>query len=218
MAARRPRIFLSVGRQKDERRARFVATLETMLRSAGVDTVKLPNTFNNPLDKVVEELRLADGALVICFERVFARTAIEFRAAEQPGPETKPFLVPTVWNHIEAAMARTADVPVLVIAEQGCRIEGVLDPKVQLKIHWMDFEPELLAERYFQELFFSWIDAIRDVPKRREVAVDASSLRFVDILRSLKFGEVSAILVSAMTLAGAIFYAGWWFGQRFGGQ
>ncbi len=220
MAKRRPKIFLSVGRQKDERRARFVSRLETMLQNAGVETVRLPNTFDNPLDKIIEELKLADGALVICFERMFARSAVEFRAADEPGPEFKPFQIPTVWNHIEAALAKTFDVPVLVVAEQGCRVEGVLDPKIQFKIHWMDFDVRLLDERYFQELFYSWVDAIKEGTgtgrSPRERAVAASELHLVDVIRGLKLGEVAGIVATVATLAAGIFYVGWWFGQRFG--
>lgn len=220
MAQRRPRIFLSVGRQKEAKHSTFVATLEKMLSGAGVEVVKLPNTFENPLEKIFEELRLADGALVICFERLYARSAVEFRRAEQPGPEYKPFQAPTVWNHMEAALAKAFGVPTLVIAEQGCRVEGVLDPKLQFKVHWMDFDATLLEQRYFRELFVSWIDTVREARdgRRSVIPVETTNIRVADLLRGLKVSELVALISTVVAVSGALLYAGYWFGERFGAQ
>ena len=212
MATPRNRIFLSVGRQKNPKHADFVTKIKDMLETAGLEVVQLPNTFENPLDRIVHELKQSDGALVICFERLYAKAAIEFRNAEQPGPQVKPLLAPTIWNHVEAALARSFELPVLVLAEAGCRADGMLDPKVQLKIHWMDFDAALLSQTYFRELFFGWIDAVKNPSSHRSQRQidDVSDLRLGDILRSLNVGEVAAVLGAAAS----IFAAGLWLGSH----
>lgn len=205
----RYRVFLSVGRQKDPRHLKFVAKLKDMLDVAGLEVTQLPNTFENPLDRVLQELRQSHGALIICFERLFAKSAIEFRNSDQPGPQLKPLQAPTIWNHVEAAMAKAAGVPVLILAENGCRADGMLDPVVQFKIHWMDFDADLLSQKYFRQLFDGWIGAVATHSSNRKASlVDVSALRFGDILRSLKVSDVAAILGALATVFGAGFYLG----------
>lgn len=220
MAHQRPRIFLSVGRQKEAKHSEFVHKIEQMVDNAGVEIVRLPNTFENPLEKVFEELRTAHGALVICFERLYAKTAVEFRRASEPGPEFRPFLAPTVWNHMEASLAKAFGLPTLIIAEQGCRVEGVLDPKLNFKIHWMDFDIALLSEKYFRELFLSWLDVVRSGEAKPQLPVTepASDVRLTDIIRGLTVAEAATLVSAIVGAAAALFYAGWWFGEKFAGS
>jgi hypothetical protein len=219
MPRARQRIFLSVGRQKDPKHTRFVTKIKDMLDMAGLEVSQLPNTFENPLDRIIEELAQSDGALIICFERLYAKAAVEFRNSDSPGPQVKPLQTPTVWNHIEAALAKAAHVPVLILAENGCRADGMLDPKVQFKIQWMEFDADLLSEAYFRQLFHGWMDAVANHTgkgKPKQIG-KVSDLRLTDIVQSLRIGEVIAIVGTA----GSIFAAGLWLGSflpRFLGQ
>jgi hypothetical protein len=210
MGTRGNRIFLSVGRQKDDRHARFVAKIRDMLEMSGIVVTQLPNSYENPLDRVVQELRQSDGALIICFERLYAKQAIEFRTSDKPGPEFKPFQAPTIWNHVESALAKAANVPVLILAEKGVRPDGMLDPVVQFKVHWMDFDDRLLSETYFRQLFNSWLDAVSSHSAKPKQIENVGQLRVLDVIRGMKVTEIVAVC----TGIGSIFAAGLWLGMN----
>jgi hypothetical protein len=152
------KVFLSVGRQYGPRYTEFVGRLRTMLSDSGFVVFELPTgNYQNPLDRVFAEMAQCDAAIVVCFERVYGAAAQEFRTGPEP-KAIKPLTLTTVWNHVEAAIARKLDLPTLILAEQGCRVEGVLDPVIQFRICWMDFDTAELQTQHFKSVFADWRD------------------------------------------------------------
>lgn len=214
MTKRRRRIFVSVGRRERPHHVRFVAALKELIEASGHDAYFMPNSYENPLDRLCRELRECDGMLVICFERIFAASAIEFRESQNAKPPIEPLVTPTVWNHVEAALARSLGLPVLILAEEGCRADGMLDSMVQIKTQWLEFEPEQLSKPHVRQLFDGWLRAMDDRASTggpTAAVADVSELRVWDVLKGLRFGEAVGLMVAI----GAVFSAGWWLGSIF---
>jgi hypothetical protein len=199
----RHRVFLSVGRQSDPRHKDFVDGLRDLVTTSGLEIAALPPGFyENPLDRVFSEMQGSNGALVVCFERIYGANAQEFRTGPQPKP-IKPLTTTTVWNHVEAAIARRMDLPTLIVAEKGCRVEGMLEPSVEFRVCWIDFTREELGSPRFKGIFAGWRDAVLAnrpaTGKRKDVDSDSIDLLVeastFDILRKLRWRHWAIIVV-----------------------
>lgn len=207
-------VFLSVGRQETDKHRKFVAAIISELEVLGIKLVSLQNTYENPLDKITEELRRSSGCLVVCFERTFATAASEFRNVPSAKRQIKPFVSSTTWNHMETAMARALGKPILVIAEKGCHVDGVLDPVVRLKVQWLDFdEPSVLQRPDIRKLIAGWIDTMKQVDVSGEELVAVDDLTVLQIAKSLRFSHIGGIFIVLTGIFGAAF----WLGQLWQG-
>ena len=122
-------IFLSVGAPCNEEQEAFVSAVENRLRSEGLTPHTVGrNTFSSdaPLKKVVELLDSCQGVVVIALERSFFPSGIDKRGGPDE-TQLSNIRLPTPWNHIEAAMAYSRRLPLMVILESGLKSEGLLE-------------------------------------------------------------------------------------------
>jgi hypothetical protein len=154
-------IFVSVGRTWTDEQETFVGAVEELLRSRGLEPCTLGRnkwTHGQPLRAVRKLMDECEGTIVLAFERVRIESGLE--RAGSPLEQPVAGNVPTVWNQIEAAMAYLHDHPLLVLAEQNLRLEGMLEPTNDWYVHKMAFTPASLFTQDFKGLFGSWMDAL----------------------------------------------------------
>jgi hypothetical protein len=138
-------VFLSVGAPHLAVQTQFLERVERSLRARGFrcQTLGRNNYDNrNPLRAIRDLMLHCDGAVIVGFERRFARTAIEKRGAS--GERTlKDVRTATPWNHLEAGMAFQLDLPLLILKDRTIHAEGILDQAVG---EYLVFEFDLPAE------------------------------------------------------------------------
>lgn len=152
-----------------------------------------------PIQQVISE---CSGAIVLAFERDrFAGPGPVVRS--ESGADIR---LATVWNHIEAALAYTRGLPVLVIAEHGLRSEGLLESRYDWSVYWTNLDPVELSSGKFR----GWLDPWRRQLRKASVTrVDPEKLTLGDILSSMRishaWGVVSA-LVGCLAAVAAVAY------------
>jgi hypothetical protein len=151
-------IFVSVGATSNDGQEAFVRAVEDRLRSEGLipQTVGR-NTFSSdaPLKKVVELLDTCEGAVVIALERSFFPSGVDKRG----GPDERQLSnikLPTPWNHIEAAMAYSRRLPLMVLVESGLKSEGLLEHGYDWYVQWIKPVPSALTTNEFNGVLADW--------------------------------------------------------------
>ncbi|WP_419271536.1 hypothetical protein [Paracoccus sp. T5] len=124
----REQIFLSVGGTSNVDQERFVQAVENRLRAEGLSPNTVgQNTFSvdAPLKTVEGLMDRCAGMVVLALERSFFPEGLEKRGGDKEKPVSN-IVLPTPWNHIEATMAYSRRLPLLVIVQEGLKHEGLL--------------------------------------------------------------------------------------------
>jgi hypothetical protein len=209
-------IFVSVGATSNEGQETFVRAVEDRLRSEGLipQTVGR-NTFSSdaPLKKVVELLDDCQGAVVIALERSFFPSGVEKRG----GPNQKELsniMLPTPWNHIEAAMAYSRRLPLMVLVEAGLKSEGLLEHGYDWYVQQIVPSPSALTTNEFNGVLADWKSK---VVSYTAAAIDSShnasskspaELTLRDLLGGLKPAQLWSVLVGLAALIAGAFALG----------
>jgi hypothetical protein len=135
------------------------ALLGLGLRPRTVGDTDFPG--HSPLVDVVALLRQCNGALVLGFSQLQATDALLYRGTpkERREPEVR---LATAWNQMEASMAFSLGLPLLLVREDGVREEGMLDRgSLPLFIHSTDLSPAWAESQAFQEPLGYWVGEVR---------------------------------------------------------
>jgi hypothetical protein len=80
----------------------------------------------DPLPRIVGLIDTCHGAIILAFNRIHIASGIEF-----PGGQNASWIerrnISAVWDHIEAAMAFHAGIPLLILQEQGLYQYGMVN-------------------------------------------------------------------------------------------
>jgi hypothetical protein len=203
-------IFLSMGKPYLPKYEAFAGALKRHLEANDLVVYEIPGrTFDDPIGEVQQQLDRCDGAIIVCFERIYGATAKEFRNGSSPLTH-KPFNVTTVWNHMEGAMAKANGLPLLILAEPGCKDEGILHHSVKLDIVRMEMEEADLRAGDFPTMFRGWLKhvndhthagLIRDPGSHLDALKDTPILKIIGALRGRHWALV-------ITFSAAIFGLG----------
>jgi hypothetical protein len=162
-------IFVSVGATSNDEQETFVRAVEDRLRSEGLipQTVGR-NTFSSeaPFKKIVGLLDSCHGAVVIALERSFFPSVVDKRG----GPietQLSNIKLPTPWNQIEAAMAYSRRLPLMVLAESGLKSGGLLERGYDWYVQWIKPVPSALTTNEFNGVLADWKSKL-DSAKRRQ--------------------------------------------------
>ena len=104
-------------------RMRACRRLEDYFQSKGLAAKTVDeygSTNRQPLKDVEYRMGQCYGAVVLAFERTRIDRGVS-RPDSKLQKELKDVRLPTVWNHIEASMAYTRGLPLLVLVEHGLR-------------------------------------------------------------------------------------------------
>ena len=140
------KVFVSVGRARDDNQTKFIEAIEDRLKAEGLYPCTVGRNFYRneaPLIAVKDLMKECHGAVVIALERFHFPEGVELRGKNQK--LMKNVKLPTVWNQTEAAMAYSYDLPTLLIAETGLEPQGFLEKGSQWIVHRMVVSPNNLA-------------------------------------------------------------------------
>jgi hypothetical protein len=204
------KVFVSVGGTATEKQEAFVRAVEDRLRSEGIvpHTVGR-NTFSSdaPLKTVTQLMDECSGAVVIALERVFFPSGTEKRGGPKEAPLSDVKL-PTAWNQIEAAMAYSRDLPLLVIVEAGLRSEGLLERGNDWYVQWVQPDAAALNSNEFNGVLASWKNKMVQTPRKARPSKAVTDLTVAELVGGLKPTQLWSLLAALATLVVGAFAVG----------
>ncbi len=208
-------VFVSVGGTATEEQEAFVRAVEDRLRTEGIvpHTVGR-NTFSAdaPLKAVTKLMDECSGAVVIALERSFFPSGTEKRG----GPEAVTLTnvkLPTPFNQIEAAMAYSRDLPLMVIVETDLKSEGLLQRGYDWYVQLVKPEIAALHSNEFNGVLASWKDKMIQRPRRSSSSKPVPDLTIAELIGGLKPTQLWSLLVALAALVAGAFALG---GRLFG--
>jgi hypothetical protein len=203
-------VFVSVGGTANEAQENFVKAVEDRLRSEGLIPHTIGrNTFSSdaPLKAITDLMDRCSGTVVIALERVYFQSGIE----KPGGPKEKPIneiRLPTPWNHIEAAMAYSRNLPLMVIVESGLRNEGLLEPGNDWFVQNLKLDTSTLTSPQFNGVLASWKHKMTLPRKNNDKPLATTELTIGQLIAGLKPTQLWSLLGSMAVLLGGTFALG----------
>ena len=161
------KIFLSIGTTANKLHQQLADTVESYVKMHDLLPQTVGRTYfssKQPLVAIKELMHECAGSIILAYERTHLVEAVDKRGSENER-QLAGLNLPTVWNQIEATMAYTLGHPLLVLAEQGMKYEGLLEPNYDWYVMYIKPEENLLTSNEFQMVFDDW--------KRRVLAYQA---------------------------------------------
>ena len=155
-------IFVSVGATATAEQESFVRLIEDRLRSESLTPKTVGrNTFSAdaPLKAITELMERCAGIVVIALERSYFPAGLDKRGGPRQATLADTRL-PTAWNQIEAAMAYTKHLPLLVIVEAGLKAEGLLESGYDWYVQTLPLEATALGSNEFNGVLADWKDKV----------------------------------------------------------
>jgi hypothetical protein len=156
-------VFLSVGAGRTKNQEDFVKGIKEFFRSKNVDAITVETAKKNkqPLKDVEYRMNRCYGAVVLAFERTHIENGVS-RPGAGEGLEMmlKDVRFPPVWNQIEAAMAYTRGLPLLVLVEHGLQSEGLLESRYDWRVKWVNIRESVASDPEFVGIFEDWHESV----------------------------------------------------------
>jgi hypothetical protein len=209
-------IFVSVGGTATNDQEKFVCAVEDRLRSEGfIPHTVGRNTFSSdaPLKAVTELLKTCSGAVVIAFERSYFPSGISKRGGPKEAALSEVRL-PTAWNQIEAAMAYSHGLPLMVIVEAGLSNAGLLERGYDWYVQEVKLETSSLASVEFNGVLASWKQKVLQRGSPVEAVAEGTGakspqeLTVGELIGSLKPAQLWSVLVALAALVAGAFAVG----------
>ncbi|WP_454854404.1 hypothetical protein [Promicromonospora soli] len=217
-------IFLSVGSGLNREQERFYAGLRDILRARGLNPRTLGRTDylpdNEPLDGISKVLDQCRGVIVLALERSHTEVLVD-----RPGTANERILrdvrLPTVWNQIEATMAYTKRLPLLVIVDERLSSEGLLEERYDWLVLRVPLDTAALADPHVNGVLTQWIANVQNHERlsTNEPAVapaanrSAEELSVHEVLSTLTVPQAWSLAVAIVAAASALAGFSYWIGS-----
>lgn len=162
-------VFFSLASPHNDTQQQYINRLSQYFLTHGIKLETLKGwDDNDPLVPIADELRKASGCLVLALERFFVTDGITKRGSEQSGKiNNKAFT--SSWLHIEAALARTFELPLIILKEESLENEGLIHNDKQ---EWgiVRINPGNIAEieAYpIKNFILNWINEVKRYDKNK---------------------------------------------------
>jgi hypothetical protein len=209
-------VFVSVGATATAEQEAFVRSIEERLRSESlVPKTVGRNTFSAdaPLKAITELMDRCSGIVVIALERSFFPAGLDRRGGPRQ-VNLAEVRLPTPWNHIEAAMAYTKHLPLLVIVEAGLKPEGLLEAGYDWYVQTVPLEATALGSAEFNGVLADWKEKVlalepgagpaAPVPPPGLRGLNPAELSVLDLVGALRPVQLWSVTIAlAGLLAGA---------------
>jgi hypothetical protein len=209
-------IFVSVGGTATNEQESFVRAVEDRLRSEGLipHTVGR-NTFSAdaPLKTVTELMDECSGMVVVAFERYYFPSGLEKRGGAKEVVLSEVRL-PTAWNQVEAGMAYSRGLPLLVIVEAGLKSEALLQRGYDWYVQWVRLEGAALTSLEFNSVLASWKQKVMQRALARQQRQDQllpnppSQMTVGELISGLKPAQLWSVLAALAALIAGAFALG----------
>lgn len=211
-------VFLSVGSPATADQEEFICAVEERLRAEGIQPHTVGrNAFSAdaPLKAVTDLMDQCVGTVVIALERSYFPSGLEKRGGENQR-EIVDTRLPTPWNQLEAAMAYSRGHALMVIVEDGLKLEGLLQTGYDWFVQRVRAEPAALGSVRFSSILNSWKAKLIEAQAREGEITPAPSvgkpnpadLTLGELIGGLKPAQVWALLVAQATLLAGAFALG----------
>ncbi|NQY65473.1 MAG: hypothetical protein HRT38_17510 [Alteromonadaceae bacterium] len=205
------RVFISKGSAATTEQRAFVDAVLDMLDTVGLSPrIMGENEWSHeqPLKAIRKIIKECDGAVVIAFTRTKFDAGIELKKdIEIPVSEVN---LPTTWNHIEAAMAYSYELPLLVIAENGLKPEGLIEDGYDWRVYWTDLEVEKVKSDSFKGFLQSWKEAVEDKKlSSNDSEIDLSKIGIGKLFTMISIPQLSkliGVILTVLTLVAGTAY------------
>lgn len=210
------KIFVSVGTGLNPQQEMFVDAVEARFRAAGLTPCTIGrNTFSTdaPLRAVTELMDRCAGAVVIALERYHFDDGVERRGSAKEKP-LGPVALPTPWNQIEAAMAYSRGLPLLVLVDEQLRCDGLLEKGNDWYVQELAIDPAALNSPAFNGLVENWREKVSGrqralpSPALTEAKLDPATMTIAQLIGALKPSQLWAVLVASVAALGGAFALG----------
>jgi hypothetical protein len=157
-------------------------------------------------------MQTCSGTAVIAFERTVIKDGVDHRGFDED-EDLSGECLPTVWNQIEAAIAYSLGHPLLVICEDGLRVEGVLEPHYDWLVQSVPLDESVLHTPERSGVIEDWkrrVERYRDDHLAPDS--DIGDKTVAQLLGELRPSQVRATVAGAATTLGTAFTLGVLFG------
>jgi len=207
-------VFVSVGTGLSVPQEAFVSAVEARLRAIGLHPCTIGrNTFSSdaPLRAVTELMNRCAGAVVIALERYRFPAGIERPGSDKERPLSGASLS-TPWNQIEAAMAYSRGLPLLVLVDRDVRSDGLLEKGNDWYVQEISLDGAVLNSTEFGGILADWRDRVTkrasSPAKPSAGKPDPAEMPVGQLLALLKPRQLWALLVAAAGALGGAFALG----------
>ncbi|MBC7770349.1 MAG: hypothetical protein H7124_16325 [Phycisphaerales bacterium] len=162
-------VFLSCGGVSTEAQERFVSAVERQFEASGLRPLTIGrNVFDHgqPLKLVDKVMRGCAGAAILAYERLHIADGKDRRGSPRERA-VRDQATATPWNQIEAALAYSLRLPLLVIVENGLRQEGLLESGYDWRVVTLNIAEPPAQDPAFVPVFKSWRKEVRRAAWRK---------------------------------------------------
>jgi hypothetical protein len=195
------KVFISKGSNATNRQREYIDAVLDTLRLVGLNP-RIMNenewSHSQPLKAIKRIIRECDGIVVIAFTRTRYDKGIEVRSEDNK--ELNNISLPTPWNHIEAAIAYTFDLPILVIAENGLKSEGLIERGYDWQVYWSNWSPADVKSESFKGFLNSWKTDVTEYAKSKapveakQIAIEPHKLTIGTVFKSMSVPQLWGLL------------------------
>ncbi len=199
------KVFISKGSTVSFEQGQLVDAIIATLKTLGLSPrIMNENEFSyeQPLKAIKKVIRECDGAVIIAFTRTIILNGLEIKNDQKNIIEN--ISLPTTWNHIEGSIAYTFDMPLLVIAEDVLKNEGLIDNKYDWSVFWTNINPDIVKSENFIGFIKSWKSAVEEYSMKRNnysnKSFDVENLKLSTILKSLTIKQFWGFIASIISV------------------
>ena len=243
-------VFVSCATPHQIAQEDFISAVDAHLKSHGCEPITVGRT--KYADRLAVEatrdcIAECHGAVIIATERMRVLKATKYPDPDRPKYAEEPIgkeAHPTIWNQMEAAMAYSKNMPMLILVQKGLKREGMLSDRFEWVGMEDDLSPALLRTEEFRQKFELWVKRVaRRVESERKEAEERARKEseekarkeleekerrapeekkpgerpFIEIVRSMTTKEVWAALLIVFGVFSGVATTAFKLGQSFPG-
>jgi hypothetical protein len=199
------KIFVSVGSTASPEQEAFVKAIEDRLQTEGLTPNTVGRTYftaDSPFVGVNNLMAECRGAIVIALERLHFDSGTEKRGSPSE-LQLSDVKLATPWNQIEAALAYSRKLPLLVIVEDGVRQDGLLERGHDWYVITAKADPLFLSTSEFNGVLAAWKKKLTTGTSQKPI-VSVGEMTVGELMRALKPEQMWATLgAGGVIVAGA---------------
>ncbi|WP_431294143.1 hypothetical protein [Pedobacter sp. P26] len=201
------KVFISKGTATTPEQTAFVTSILDTLELSGLDS-RIMNgnewSHEQPLKAIKKVISECEGLVIIAFTRSHFDSGYEYQRGV--AQTLNDISLPTTWNHIEGALAYSLGMPILVIAEDGLKSEGLIEQGYDWRVYWTSLDPDISKAQSFRGVVESWKSAIQQYSesKKRKEIIDLEKLTPKMLFHSLTIAQIAAVLGTIISILVAV--------------
>jgi hypothetical protein len=161
-------VFISSPSVLNEQQSTFRKMLKIILKNKKLIVRDLtPEEYPNerPIVRVKKTIQVCNGVIILGMQQMIVKDCIVKKGTLNEN-RRHDILLPTPWNHIEAAISITMGLPILIISERGIE-GGVFDPEITEEIvHQVELNIDSFDSEEFINAINLWLEQIIDKSKK----------------------------------------------------